>query len=64
MARASDKNTNGSQFFITVAAQHSLDQLYTIFAEVTEGMDVLPNIVRGEPPANPTRMTEVHICEQ
>jgi peptidylprolyl isomerase len=64
MARTSDPNSNGSQFFITFSAQHSLDQMYTIFAEVTEGMDVLPNIVRGQPPANPTRMTQVHACEQ
>ena len=64
MARSSQPDTNGSQFFITFAAQPSLDGAYTIFAEVTEGMDVLPNIVRGMPPAVPTRMTEVHICEQ
>ncbi len=64
MARTSDPNSNGSQFFITFAAQHSLDQMYTIFAEITEGSDVFPNIVRGQPPANPTRMTDVHICQQ
>ena len=64
MARTSDPNSNGSQFFITFTAQHGLDQQYTIFAEVTEGLDVLPNIARGMPPAVPTRMTEVHACEK
>jgi peptidylprolyl isomerase len=64
MARASDPNSNGSQFFITFSAQHSLDQQYTIFAEVTEGSDVFAKIVRGDPPANPTRMTDVHICQR
>jgi len=58
----SSPNTNGSQFFITLSAQHGLDQHYTIFAKVIEGAEVLPMIVRGMPPANPTRMTQVYIC--
>jgi cyclophilin family peptidyl-prolyl cis-trans isomerase len=63
MARTSDPNSNGSQFYITLAAAHSLDGMYTIFGHVTEGLDVLPNIVRGEPPAMPTRMQTVYIVE-
>ena len=62
MARTQDPNTNGSQFFITLAAQHAaLDGKYTIFAKVTEGLTVLPAIARGMPPATPTRMTRVYI---
>jgi peptidylprolyl isomerase len=64
MARTSDPNTNGSQFFIAFVARHDLDQAYSIFAKVSEGSDVFPKIVLGMPPANPTRMTEVHICKQ
>jgi peptidylprolyl isomerase len=64
MARSSDPNSNGSQFFITLAAAHNLDGMYTIFGKLTQGLDVLPNIARGEPPATPTRMQRVYIVEK
>jgi cyclophilin family peptidyl-prolyl cis-trans isomerase len=64
MARSTDPNSNGSQFFITLAAAHSLDGMYTIFGKVGGGLDVLPNIARGEPPATPTRMQRVYIVQK
>ena len=39
-------NTNGSQFFITVAATQWLTGKHTIFGEVVEGYDVAEKIVK------------------
>jgi len=40
----SGPNTNGSQFFITYAAVPSLDGKYTVFGQVTSGMNVLTTL--------------------
>ena len=45
--------TNGSQFFITFVATPQLNGGYTIFGQVTEGMDVVNNITRRDPDQNP-----------
>lgn len=45
----SGANTNGSQFFITLAAQPNLDGRYTIFGRVVEGMDVVKSLTQRDP---------------
>ena len=45
MARASDPNSAGSQFFIVVKDAPNLDNLYTVFGKVIEGLDVVDQIV-------------------
>ena len=45
MARSSDPDSAGSQFFITVADVPFLDNQYTVFGEVVSGMDVADKIV-------------------
>ena len=45
MARAADPDSAGSQFFIVTTDSTFLDREYTVFGEVTQGMDVADKIV-------------------
>ena len=45
MARAAHPDSAGSQFFICVADAAFLDGQYTVFGEVSQGMDVVDEIV-------------------
>ncbi len=48
MARASDPNSANSQFFICLADASFLDGKYTVFGEVTSGMDIVDKIKKGD----------------
>lgn len=48
MARAQHPDSAGSQFYICLAPQPSLDGQYTVFGQVTEGMDVVHAIEVGD----------------
>ena len=61
-------NTNGSQFFITVAATDWLNDHHTIFGEVVRGQDVVEKISRvprdrGDRPTTPVAIKTVRILE-
>ncbi|MEZ4845507.1 MAG: peptidylprolyl isomerase [Bdellovibrionota bacterium] len=57
MARSSDPNSAGSQFFIVVRDSPHLDRQYTVFGKVTSGMDVVDQIVSvpRDPRDNPIK---------
>jgi len=48
------RDTNGSQFFITFVPVERLTGGYTIFGQVSEGMEVVNGITRRDPTQNPT----------
>lgn len=56
MARSRDNDSAGSQFFIVLddSATYSLDGLYAGFGRVTEGMDIIDEIVANEEIADDT----------
>jgi cyclophilin family peptidyl-prolyl cis-trans isomerase len=47
-------NTNGSQFFIMFGPYSLSESDYTIFGQVTSGMDVVNGLTRRDPDQNPT----------
>ncbi len=48
MARSQDVDSAGSQFFICLGPQPFLDGQYTVFGQVTEGMEVVRAITKGD----------------
>jgi cyclophilin family peptidyl-prolyl cis-trans isomerase len=66
MARSQDPNSASSQFFIVVKDSPFLDRQYSVFGEVTKGMDVADTIVnapRGamDRPNNPVSIEKIVI---
>jgi cyclophilin family peptidyl-prolyl cis-trans isomerase len=61
MARTDDPNSANSQFFITFDPVLRLDGKYTVFGRVISGMPFVDTIVRGEPPATPSRIVKAWI---
>ncbi|HVY86239.1 MAG TPA: peptidylprolyl isomerase [Caulobacterales bacterium] len=56
MARTSDPNSANSQFFICFDDARFLDKQYTVWGEVTSGMEAIDALPKGEPPRNPGKI--------
>ena len=61
-ARADKPDSANSQFYIVFQPRFSLDQKYTVFGRVIEGMPYVDAIERGEPPLNPTRILHAYLA--
>src|ERR671912_2581253 len=56
MARSSQPNSANSQFFICFGDARFLDKQYTVWGKVTEGMENVDKIKRGEPVRDPDKI--------
>ncbi len=67
MARAQDPDSADSQFFICFAPAAFLDGKYTIFGQVTSGMEHVDAIKKGDPQrngevSNPDRIVKLQVA--
>jgi peptidylprolyl isomerase len=61
MARAEGNDTANSQFFLMLMPTLRLDNRYTAFGRVLEGMQFVDALEKGEPPVNPGRIVRAYI---
>ncbi|HSP25021.1 MAG TPA: peptidylprolyl isomerase [Saliniramus sp.] len=61
MARTAAPNSANSQFFICFGDARFLDKQYTVWGKVTEGMDVIDQIKRGEPVRDPDTIVSMTV---
>ena len=62
MARAGDPDSGDSQFFICFDDASFLNGQYTVWGKVTDGMDNVDKIKRGEPVKNPDKIVKAHMA--
>ena len=62
MARTANPNSANSQFFICFDDARFLDNQYTVWGKVIEGMDNVDKIKRGEPVQNPDKIVKAHMA--
>jgi cyclophilin family peptidyl-prolyl cis-trans isomerase len=60
-ARADSPDSANSQFFIMFAPNGSLNDKYTVFGRVIEGMDAVDKMAPGEPPEQPTKIVRASL---
>ena len=62
MARTPNPDSANSQFFICFGDARFLDGQYTVWGEVTEGMEYVDALPRGEPPARPGKIVSLRVA--
>ena len=62
MARTNQPNTANSQFFICLDDANFLDGQYTVWGEVTSGMDAVDALPKGEPPRQPGKIIKATVA--
>ncbi|WP_253340963.1 peptidylprolyl isomerase [Sphingobium sp. OAS761] len=61
MARAANPNSANSQFFICFDDATFLDGQYTVWGEVTSGMEHVDALPKGEPPRTPGKIVKATV---
>jgi cyclophilin family peptidyl-prolyl cis-trans isomerase len=64
MARTSAPNSANSQFFIVFDDATFLDNQYTVWGQVVEGMEHVDALPKGEPPREPGRIVKATVSEE
>ena len=62
MARAQNPDSADSQFFICFDDARFLDGQYTVWGKVTEGMENVDKIKRGEPVEDPDKIVSMKVA--
>ena len=62
MARTNQPHSANSQFFICFDDARFLDNQYTVWGQVTEGMDVIDALAKGEPPRSPDSIVSMKVA--
>ena len=62
MARSQSPDSADSQFFICFDDATFLDGQYTVWGEVTDGMEHVDALPKGEPPRNPGKIVSLRVA--
>jgi peptidylprolyl isomerase len=62
MARAANPDSGDSQFFICFTEAPWLNGQYTVWGNVTDGMENVDKIKRGEPVENPDKIVKARMA--
>ena len=62
MARTNNPNSANSQFFVCFDDARFLDGQYTVWGVVSDGMDLIDGLPKGEPPRAPGKIVSMKVA--